>query len=50
MFSESFLHFLLGKTDEEVNNKTEEVQTIPFRSFKVQEAAKVVVASIKDTF
>jgi len=50
MFSESFLRFLLGESSSETNNKAEEVQTIPFRSFKVQEAAKVVVASIKDTF
>ena len=49
MYSKSFMKFLLGskETKKEDNNSVKEIEFTPV---KVREAAKVVIAAIKDCY
>ena len=47
MFSKSFLKYIIGY-NEENKEKEEDIKEIEFRPVKVKEAAKVIIASIKD--
>lgn len=47
MFSKSFLKYIIGYKEEN-KEKEEDIKEIDFRPVKVKEAAKVVIASIKD--
>lgn len=52
MYSKSFMQFLMGidKKELEEEKNTPTIQELAFKSVKVQQAAKVVIASIKDIY
>lgn len=51
MFSKAFMKFLLGyNQDEKLKEKENTAEEIEFKSIKVQQAAQVVIASIKDSY
>ncbi len=50
MFSKSFMQFLIKYQDNKKEINEDSVQEIEFKPVKVKEAARVVVAAIKDTY
>ena len=49
MFSKSFMQFLIKYQDNKKEIEENSIQEIEFKPVKVKEAARVVVASIKET-
>lgn len=48
MFSDSFMKFLINYNVEEKPQEKEDKEELMFESVKVKEAARVVIASIKE--
>ncbi len=49
MFSKSFVKFLIKYQDKQVVKK-ESIEVLEFKPVKVSQAAKVVIAAIKDSY